>query len=197
MGNSIIGWDYGFEGEATPLEVKGRLKQSRLLIGVSPYDDGPVAVKSTHIDIFGLDPRVPMALTIFRQPVLSTDTTATDPDLYLKSRLTAELEAWTLARGSDGKPIEIAPLNQERAWLNGGQLDSERNDGCELKTAAYGVRIKVKATMEAASLLEIVATLEARPDVALGCIELAEKIARAISVEWPSAEEMAERIYGT
>jgi hypothetical protein len=161
------------------------------LVGTVDLPALNTAEQSANIDIWGLDPRMPMALTLFRQEILPIDESA--PALYNKALLTARLEAWTIRKDARGMTREVAPLESVTAWQNGGVLDANYDDGIELKTGCQGVRIKVFAHQADLNHMEIAATLSARPDVALGCRELSELIGQAgIKVFWPMPQLMAE-----
>jgi uncharacterized metal-binding protein YceD (DUF177 family) len=64
-------------------------------------------------------------------------------------------------------------------FSNGGHGD----DGCELVTAAQGIRIAVNFNRVGNTDVEAVAFIQVKPNVALGCAALLERLVYNLKVE--------------
>jgi len=72
-------------------------------------------------------------------------------------------------------------------FANGGKLDADTDvEGCELVTAAQGVRFTVLPSCTTTPVVNITATIKARPNVALVCRELALALLQGVRVSQPS-----------
>jgi hypothetical protein len=141
-----------------------------------PNSAGATGTHYTQIvDVTGLDPRVSVACAFARRPPAGSTT-------LLPSAITAALSASTLVRLSTGAQA-LAPLPQA-LFANGGALDANHDDGCELVTAAYGVRFTVNAVRGGATAHSICLVVTVRPNVDLSA-ETFAAIVEGLAVSRP------------
>lgn len=191
MADPIIGWELGYGGGS---EVKLLPTQPKEILLVAASDAGVdedyVTLVSTDVrrtsvvDIWGLDPRLTVACAFSRVPGQESRL----GQLNLRKNVTATIAAYTLTKGATGI-TQGAPLSAAGLFLNGGSLDSEgdngNDDGCELSTAAQGVRFVVTATRTSVTSHDLVLSMQCRPNVALVCRELALALAAGMTVSIP------------
>jgi hypothetical protein len=191
MPEPIIGWELGFGGGP---EVKLLPTPPREIPLVPASDQGVdedyVTLVSTDVrrvvtvDIWGLDPRLTVACAFSRVP----SSNAHLGGLPLRKNITATIAAYTLTRGATGV-TQGAPISSAGLFLNGGALDvlgvDGNDDGCELSTAAQGVRFVLTVTRTSVTSHDIVLSLQCRPNVALVCRELALALAAGMTVTIP------------
>jgi hypothetical protein len=174
----VIGWDLGRGGgpEADPLP------RPAVPILLCPAEDsidegtaGPLAV---DLDIWGLDPRLVVAVSFQRPP--NANRTRDLP----RGNLTATIAAHALDVLVGG--IEVgAPLDVAELFNNGGVISATENDGCELVTAAEGIRFTLAISRTAETTVDLVAVVQARPNVPL-CPALAQALRAQLRVSLPS-----------
>jgi hypothetical protein len=186
-GRSIIGWDIsrGAGGNAKVLTSPAQ-PLGQMLLYRPAVAGGLLAVTNlvTGIDIWNLDPRLTIIATFFHRLAIGSETEAPAP----ASNLAVTIEARAIVRS--GNPSEGArelyTLSPGDIWFNGGNLD----DGCEISSGMQGLRFALSATANDFVDHEIVATLVAIPNVALGCRELAEDIINRLAVSPPPTVEL-------
>lgn len=170
----VIGWDLGRGGgreadslPCDPVEV--------LLFPANPNYSAGEAAEVATVDVFGFDPRVNLACGFYRPK---------SPSALLdlpKTNVTATIEARALWRSPRGGLIVGPVLDPAALFSNGGNLDSEE-EGCEINSGAQGIRFTITATRTAATSVDVVAVLQARPTVTLVCPDLAYAIREGLKV---------------
>jgi hypothetical protein len=177
----ITGWDLGLGG--------GELAS---LLPCDPHEILLIQAKETYvggggegisgyayatIDIWGLDPRVTVACSFYRTPNPNRTT------LVSEANISATIAAYPLMRTKQGDVRVGKQLPGAILFLNSGALDNSGvDDGCELETAMQGIRFKFAAIRTDITTHDIVAAIQAKPNVALGCAALADKLIRTMVV---------------
>jgi hypothetical protein len=167
----IMGWDLGAGGGRTAKPLPAESDAIRLLETRSSFYSGAEGTRTAVLEIWGLDPRVTVALQIARVRSASLPSPeGGDPQV---GNLRAEIHAYPLTR-IDGQVLQGPEIPPENLWLNGGALnDAGVDDGCEITSAMHGVRVVVIASRAGESVHEIAATARARPNVSFACPALA------------------------
>lgn len=194
---SLIGWDLSRGGgqSAVPLAPGQALGQIPLYLvpewGYS-LEMGAEDTRATQrIDVWGLDPRLTICLQAFHQLAPGARPPGGPPEyfdiLYPASNMPIAVAAKVLARPlrPDQQPIELYTIPAAELFGNGGIL----GDGCELSTAAQGVRFEFRAAQDNIDVkcdFEVAATLIAIPNVTFGCVELAQAVIGRVSVTLPT-----------
>ena len=172
----VIGYDLGAGGGDKAAELPCVPFEIPLVNANANYtalEPGGIRV----VDIWGLDPRLVVAVSFQRVHRKN------DPNSFNPGNLTATINAFTLARTSDGVQ-QIAQIPSAQLFLNGGNLDvSGNDDGCEINSAAQGIRLELIWLRSAATSHNVTAIVQARPNVALGCSDLLRKIAKSLTVQ--------------
>jgi hypothetical protein len=175
----VIGWDLGRGGgpEADPLP------RPAVPILLCPAEDsidesavGPLAI---DLDIWGFDPRLTVPVSFQRPPNANRSR-----DLP-RGNVTAAITAHAINRLGGG--IEIgAPLDVSELFNNGGVISATENDGCELVTAAEGIRFSLAISRTAETTVDLVAVVQARPNVPM-CPDVARALRAQLRVSLPAA----------
>jgi hypothetical protein len=174
---AIIGWDLA---EKPPRELRypHGLGQILLVKGITTGEiEGTV---STQFDLWQPDPRLVIVPTFYyRWPWSDSDPSDDPEDIQPTS-----VQAWAIARtGAPRQTVrELFEIDPDMLWHRAGVLP----DGCELATGMQGVRFKLTGTAVGSAPFDIVCSLSAIPNVALGCEELAEAILARLAVDLPS-----------
>jgi hypothetical protein len=186
-------WDIG-NGRPVPVPAAQRAREVLAVRVLDPFAVNPVEVKTGvwSFSVFGLDPRCKLVVTaFFRRSEWYADRKADgtyDPDNTLagtdgEGYVSATVKAVVVRRDALGPAHDIGELPAD-VFLNGGVLP----DGCEIATAADGVRVEVACEMVTAPTSDtvcswdIVCAVEVVPDEVLGCSGLADEIIGAIEV---------------
>jgi hypothetical protein len=168
-----LGRGGGPEADALPCEAR-----PILLCPAEPTYDSGEGTRTIDLDIWGLDPKVTVSVSFQRPPNANRTTD------YPRGNILATIAAHVLNKISGG--IEVgAPLDVGELFGAGGNITATENDGCELVTAAEGVRFSVTISRSAETSVDLVAVVQARANVALACLNLAEAIRRQLKVSIP------------
>ena len=186
MAEPIIGWDLGYGGGSDVHLLPAAPGYSPKEILLVPATVGSMDLnnpKSIVVDLWGLDPKLAIACAFSRvpsqNPVIWTEEGAE------REKIIATIAAFTLTRGVGG--ITQGPPLPSDLFMNGGSVDGAGvDDGCELSTAAQGIRFVVTATATGWATHDLVLSLVCRPNVTLACRELALALAAALTVTIPS-----------
>ena len=177
----IVGCDLGLGGGSRVVLLPCEPNEILLVNSGAAYNAGEGS-RTVTLDLWGLDPRLDVAVAFSRSSALAMRRDAT---AWL---VTATIRAYTIAKSTFGTllgpEIPAASLFQ-----NGGYLDGIGGDeGCELCTGAQGVRFVLTAARAGVASTNIVATLICRPNVALGCPDLALALFSQLRVSIPAAQ---------
>jgi hypothetical protein len=169
----VHSWDLGAGGGSLAEDNPTDPKPILLTLPRGPteeYDPGE-DTHSISVDLWGLDPRIAVALAWCRQ----ADPSKGDLTVPPKASLTATIKAYQMIRVG-GEAIQGAELPAAQLFYNGGTLDATEEDGCEIESSIQGVRFTVTATAAAAPLcwthLRILMMAVARPKMPLTCPDL-------------------------
>lgn len=179
MSTPIIGCDLGMGGgpqirllPCDPIEM--------LCIGFKEAYTPGEGYRATLFELWGLDPRLVVAVNFARVPSVNRTTD------FPTGNITATIEARTLSRTANGATVVGPVMPATDLFLNGGVLDTGSfDDGCELCTAVQGVRFLVTAIRTDATSVDIVASAVCRPNVALGCEDLALALFGGLTLSRP------------
>jgi hypothetical protein len=174
---TITGWDCGRGGgpvadllPCDPVEI--------LLARAEETYDGGEASQTVVLDLWGLDPRLTVAVAFNRVP--SPNRSHDESPNWIGAAITANV-----LHRSHGAIVVGAALDATQLFNNNGQLDGTCDDGCELTSAAEGVRFTVLAIRTGMTTVDIVATVQARPNVALVCPDLLLALRESLRVSLP------------
>ena len=174
---AIIGWDCGRGGgpvadllPCDPVEI--------LLARAEETFEGGESAQTVVLDLWGLDPRLTVAVAfhLVPSPNRSQDISPV--------ALLATLWANVLHR-SQGAIIVGAALDKAQLFNAGGVVGVAGGDGCELTSAAEGVRFTIAAERSGSTSIDLVATVQARPNVALTCPDLLYALRETLRVSVP------------
>jgi hypothetical protein len=157
-----------------------------VLITANPNTTAINLMASSILDIWGLHPLLTVAVAFGRTRNPNVDKTAN----YTAAYVTATIVAYTLRRTGEGV-VRGAQL-PATLFTNGGVLGVTisalpTEDGCELVSAAQGVRFEVTATKTSAVGIghDIVASIQAKQTVPIGCRALADLLVSQLTVTIP------------
>jgi hypothetical protein len=179
----IIGWDLckGAGAMAKPLNPGDEPGQI-LLYQAGPREEGDTAYEvdtPCELDIWRLDPRLTLIATFYHRVQPGRSPTTAPPIANL--RVTVDARAIVHSGNASESPMELFSI--PNLWPNGGNV----GDGCEIASGMNGLRFRLGATIDNEPTdHDIVATLVAIPNVALGCLELAQDIIERLMVVLPS-----------
>jgi hypothetical protein len=166
----LIGYDLGAGGGDNAQELPCLPYGMPLVTANQTYTIGEIAYPAI-VEIWGLDPRLNVTFSVARVHKKN------DPTFFTPGNITATIRAQLLFRTSDG--VQVGPdLPIAQLFTGGGALD----DGCELVTAAQGVRFAINWVRSGNTSHEIIGYVQARPNVALGCSDLFRKLVQSLRV---------------
>jgi hypothetical protein len=165
----IIGVDCtkggGIATEYLPLP-QGQSREMLLIRASDNWDHGE-GFRGTYFDVWGFDPRLTVAVSIQRSH--NSNIITPFPHSYISALITARLLVQTAEGIVAGASLPVADL-----FTNGGALDDATEaDGCEITSAVQGIRFVLSAQRTGSTDVDITATVQARPNVALVCRDLA------------------------
>lgn len=137
------------------------------------------AAKEARFEIWGLDPRLSIALSFGRPrnpslPLVGAISNVVTPPATLIG---------VSALGRFGRDeLVVASLDVTLLFTNGGVISPGEGDGCEIATAAEGLRFMVPLVRTGDNNCDFAVNLIVRPNQPLGCRELALALAEHLVV---------------
>lgn len=179
----IFGWDIGGGGGARAKWLPCEPEQLVLAPARLNFVAGE-GLKVARFELWGLDPRLTVAISFARARnsslvVTGSMANVTTADVVIPGA--GGIRAETLAK-MGREVVTIADIDPALLFSSGGSLGLAVNDGCELATAAEGVRFYLNMIRTADNSMDVVANLVVRPNQPLGCRELALELAEQLVV---------------
>ena len=182
--SAIIGWDFG-TGRPVDLPIDG-VPNTPLneIILVRAHHEAIAATTplSTSLIIWGLHPLLKVCVTFFMR---KRDGLGWSDGGYPPSQVTGSIKAYPMTRTRQNKlqKIEGYELPAAQIFANGGSLAF---DGCEIQAGMDGIEFVVTASLLGPSDHDVVATIQVKQAMPLGCVELAQKLVDQISIDLPN-----------
>lgn len=173
----ITGWDLG-SGRVVRLPVE-RPAEILLFRAHPEAFTGPTPSAQAYVNVWGLDPKLTVCITVYKRLRLGKDPL---DGPFMDSQITGSLQAFPLVLTGNRLVTNLAlpEIPPDDIFRFGGGL----YDGCELSSAMQGIQILATAHLLGPCDHELVATIQVKPNVALGCVELAEKLIATMRVEF-------------
>lgn len=175
VAQSIIGWDLGEGGGENARELPCDPVDLVLYEAKPTFDPAEGYPPSILIDIWGFDPRLNVSLYFSRVPNPSI---ATPFDYF---NVVGVIFAYTLTR-SRGNVITGKLIPNASLFSNGGNLSDQDDDGCEIQSGVQGIRFYIQCWRTGATSHDVVLQAQAKPNVSLGCPDLAKKLISQLTV---------------
>lgn len=173
----VTGWDLGDGGGSRVRYLPCELTP----LVLAPASGGWVFGESARYaicEVWGCDPRVTVAVALFFAP--SADEAGT-PYNIATSEEGMTILALTRVRGQVAPVCRLPP---SELFVNGGHIGHPWEffgDGVELATAAQGIRFVIPLRRSGNTARDVLATVVARPNVALQCRDLAIELAQGMT----------------
>lgn len=175
---AFIGCDLGLGGGDNAKELPCPPHEILLIEAKETYAGGE-GYRYGNLEIWGLDPRLTVAVAFYRTPNPNRTT------MFAETAISATIAAYPLCLSKAGE-VRYGRQLPTDLFLGGGVIGSDypnNDDGCELETAMQGIRFNLTAIRTGATTHDIVCAIQARPNVSLGCNALAEKLIAQLIVK--------------
>lgn len=173
----IIGWDFG-TGRPVNLFEGDRRLQEITLVKAHPAATAPTAQQTTNLRIWGLHPCLITTVTFFKR---IRDGMGPNDGPFMDSQVTGFVKGYPIVKTSNllQDVIQLPEIPATDLFLFGGGL----YDGCELNSGMQGIEFLLTASLLGPSDHDVVATIQTKQKEALGCIDLAKKLAASMKIE--------------
>ena len=177
----IVGWDLGGGGGQRVQWLPCELTQ----LVLAPARLNFVALEAAKLatfEIWGLDPRLTIAMSFARMANTSLALTGAKSNVTTAPvGIDGAIAPYALTR-MGREEITVGAIDPALLFANGGKIDFSDGDGCELATATEGIRFNVPLIRNADNSFDVVVNLVVRPNQPLGCRELALALAENLVV---------------
>ncbi len=175
----ITGWDIGDGGGSNrthwlPVDPKSMVIAPALLNFV--LGEG---AKAATFEIWGLDPRLTLAVAFGRAPNPSLPLTGAIANVTTPAGSVIGVDVYGKFAG---RILPVCSLDPALLFQNGGTMSPGDGDGCEIVTAAEALRFWVPLQRNGNNSYDVVVNLIVRPNQPLGCRELAIALAAQLTV---------------
>lgn len=174
----ITGWDLSDGGGPRARFLPDEPRSLVLAEARANFVPGEAA-KEARFELWGLDPRLTVALSFGRPrnpslPIVGAISNVITPPATLIG---------VSALGRFGRDeLVVASLDATLLFTNGAVIGMGEADGCEITTAAEGLRFIVPLIRTGDNSIDFAVNLVVRPNHPLGCRELALALAEGLTV---------------